>query len=517
MTGTVTDSSVRLLGLSLRRDDAEALRCGDRAWSWAQLNERADRFAAAGSRASRRLAVLDMNDPATIEAAYGASRAGAVLTVVNFRLGAGGAGVRPVRLGVGAAAGGRGVRRRRGWAARAAAAAARGRGGGGGVRGVARDRGSRLAAQSAADLPTPEPGRSGAAAVHVWDDRLPEGRDAHPPRRSPRTTPPRCRSSTPSPDTSRWSPMPLYHVGGLAYALSQPRRRRPDGHRPRAGAVGAAGRDRGAGDHRHVHRAGAAGGDPGRPDAAVGDLSRLRHVLYGASPMPAPLMRACLARFPGVLGQVYGMTELSGAVTYLSPEDHADAAHPERLMSAGGRTRAWRRGWWTRHGGTCAGRARASCGCGRRSGWRATGASRRRRPRRWWRTAGCGPGDVARIDAEGFVYLEDRVKDLIISGGENVYPAEVERVLAEHPSVGRGGRDRGAGREVGGDGEGVRGAGAGGDRDAGRAGGAVAGAPGGVQAADVGGRAGGAAAERDGKILRKDLRAPYWEGRERRV
>lgn len=51
--------------------------------------------------------------------------------------------------------------------------------------------------------------------------------------------------------------------------------------------------------------------------------------------MPAPLMRACLARFPGVLGQVYGMTELSGAVTYLSPEDHADTAHPERLMSAG--------------------------------------------------------------------------------------------------------------------------------------------------------------------------------------
>lgn len=41
---------------------------------------------------------------------------------------------------------------------------------------------------------------------------------------------------------------------------------------------------------------------------------------------------------------------------------------------------------------------------------------------------------MARIDSEGFVYLEDRVKDLIISGGENVYPAEVERVLAEHPA-----------------------------------------------------------------------------------
>jgi acyl-CoA synthetase (AMP-forming)/AMP-acid ligase II len=48
----------------------------------------------------------------------------------------------------------------------------------------------------------------------------------------------------------------------------------------------------------------------------------------------------------------------------------------------------------------------------------------------WFRT-----GDIGRIDAEGFVYVEDRLKDMIISGGENIYSPEVERVLSEHPAV----------------------------------------------------------------------------------
>ena len=48
----------------------------------------------------------------------------------------------------------------------------------------------------------------------------------------------------------------------------------------------------------------------------------------------------------------------------------------------------------------------------------------------WLRT-----GDAGRLDEDGYVFLEDRVKDMVISGGENVYPAEVERVVAEHPAV----------------------------------------------------------------------------------
>ena len=129
----------------------------------------------------------------------------------------------------------------------------------------------------------------------------------------------------------------------------------------------------------------------------------------------------------------------------------------------------------------------------------------------WLRT-----GDVARIDPEGFVYLEDRVKDMIISGGENVYPAEVERVLAEHPAVAEvaviGVPDEQWGETVK----------------------ACVGGPGATASLDeleALSRAHLAGYKRPtsvdvlealprnatGKILRKDLRAPYWEGRERRV
>ena len=52
-------------------------------------------------------------------------------------------------------------------------------------------------------------------------------------------------------------------------------------------------------------------------------------------------------------------------------------------------------------------------------------------------------GDVAVVDEEGFVYIHDRLKDMIISGGENIYPAEIENAILDHPGGGRGGRRRG--------------------------------------------------------------------------
>ena len=67
----------------------------------------------------------------------------------------------------------------------------------------------------------------------------------------------------------------------------------------------------------------------------------------------------------------------------------------------------------------------------------------------WFRT-----GDMGRVDADGYVYVEDRLKDMIISGGENVYSPEVERVLAEHPAVMRGRGHRRARTSVGRGGEG---------------------------------------------------------------
>jgi len=163
----------------------------------------------------------------------------------------------------------------------------------------------------------------------------------------------------------------------------------------------------------------------------------LRVIWYGASPMPLPVLRACVALFPGRMAQVYGMTEASGAVTVLPVADHEDPAVAHRLVSAGRpfpgveieirdpateepvpvgepgeiwvRGASLMSGYWGRPEATAATIT----------------------PDGWLRS-----GDGGHKDADGYVYVTDRIKDMIISGGENIYPAEIERVLAEHPSVG---------------------------------------------------------------------------------
>jgi acyl-CoA synthetase (AMP-forming)/AMP-acid ligase II len=166
------------------------------------------------------------------------------------------------------------------------------------------------------------------------------------------------------------------------------------------------------------------------------DHSSLRCLCYGGAPMPTPLLRRAMEAFAGVdFYQVYGMTEGSGAFCLMEPEDHRDPAHPERLKSAGRpvpgvemrvtdpatgqpvpdgepgefevRGDLVMAGYWQRPADTAAAIT---------DGWLHT-------------------GDVGRRDSCGYYYIEDRVKDVIISGGENVYPAEVERVLAEYPGV----------------------------------------------------------------------------------
>jgi acyl-CoA synthetase (AMP-forming)/AMP-acid ligase II len=153
--------------------------------------------------------------------------------------------------------------------------------------------------------------------------------------------------------------------------------------------------------------------------------------------MPLPLLRAAIKAWPDTdFIQVYGLTELCGVITHLLPDAHRDEAHPERLVSAGQcipgaevrvvdpesledvpagahgelwfRTDQLMKGYHNLPEAT----AEVITEDG------------------WFRT-----GDMGRVDADGFVYVEDRLKDMIISGGENVYSPEVERVLAEHPSV----------------------------------------------------------------------------------
>jgi acyl-CoA synthetase (AMP-forming)/AMP-acid ligase II len=173
------------------------------------------------------------------------------------------------------------------------------------------------------------------------------------------------------------------------------------------------------------------------PDVADRDYSAVRGLVYGASPMPLPLLRRCLEVFPTDFYQVYGMTEASGAITSLGPEMHRDPAKTHLLTSAGTafdgvelavvepgttdplgpgepgevlvRTAQLMSGYWDKPDAT----EQAITGDG------------------WLRS-----GDAGYLDEDGYLFITDRIKDMIISGGENIYPVEIERVLAEHPSVG---------------------------------------------------------------------------------
>ena len=173
------------------------------------------------------------------------------------------------------------------------------------------------------------------------------------------------------------------------------------------------------------------------PGAGQRDYSSLQSLSYGASPMPLPVMRECLKLFPrGTMQQVYGMTEQSGVVTILGPADHENPAVAHRLVSAGQAIQGveidirdpatgqpvptgqpgeiWVRseqvmsGYWGKSEATAAALT----------------------PDGWYRS-----GDGGHLDTDGYVYVTDRIKDMIISGGENIYPAEIERVLAEHPAI----------------------------------------------------------------------------------
>jgi acyl-CoA synthetase (AMP-forming)/AMP-acid ligase II len=130
------------------------------------------------------------------------------------------------------------------------------------------------------------------------------------------------------------------------------------------------------------------------------------------------------------------MTEMSGAVTELSPSSHRDPDHPERLTSAG---RAWSgvelkivdprtdEEAPAREIGEVYVRSRQ-----RMQGYwgKAEATDAAFAPGGWLRS-----GDAGYLDEDGYLYVRDRIKDLIISGGENIYPAEVERVLVRHPDV----------------------------------------------------------------------------------
>jgi long-chain acyl-CoA synthetase len=172
------------------------------------------------------------------------------------------------------------------------------------------------------------------------------------------------------------------------------------------------------------------------PDLAGADLSSLRLLMYGAAPMGDVLLRRAIAGLGCNFMHAYGMTEASGTVAVLRPEAHdPDGPNPELLNSCG-RAMPWVELQVVDAAGTLAapgatGELWVRSPMLMAGYWRnpqATAAAIT--PEGWFRT-----GDVARMDAAGHVFLIDRIKDMIISGGENIYPAEIENVLNGHPAV----------------------------------------------------------------------------------
>lgn len=173
------------------------------------------------------------------------------------------------------------------------------------------------------------------------------------------------------------------------------------------------------------------------PGAAQRDWSKLRAVAYGASPITGAVLNKVLETFRAPLFQVYGSTETTGAITQLDPDDHDPDGPRAHLMRSAGRAYPWveikivdpsndeelppdevgeiwvrssqvTSGYWQRPEETE--KSITSDG--------------------WFRT-----GDGGYLDEEGYLFLTDRIKDMIVTGAENVYPIEVEDVVAQHPSV----------------------------------------------------------------------------------
>ena len=172
------------------------------------------------------------------------------------------------------------------------------------------------------------------------------------------------------------------------------------------------------------------------------DYAALRMISYGAAPMPAPLLDRALKAFRCGFSQGYGLTETTSTVVQLEPSDHLAAVSPAASERALARLRSVGRpvaGASVRivDPASLSDVARGGVGEIWVSGptvmagyWRLPEMTREALVDGWLRT-----GDAGYLDEDGYLFLVDRVKDMIVSGGENIYPAEIEQALASHPAV----------------------------------------------------------------------------------
>jgi fatty-acyl-CoA synthase len=170
---------------------------------------------------------------------------------------------------------------------------------------------------------------------------------------------------------------------------------------------------------------------PGLPQA---DLSSLRTIIYGASPMAPSRLIEGIERFGPVFMQLYGQSEVPNCITVLRRDDHDPVAHPERLASCGAPVAGLQVRLLDEDGHEVPqGEVGEICCRGplvMAGYWNKPEETARAFRHGWLYT-----GDLARRDADGFLYIVDRSKDMIISGGFNVFPREVEDVLTRHPAV----------------------------------------------------------------------------------
>ena len=171
------------------------------------------------------------------------------------------------------------------------------------------------------------------------------------------------------------------------------------------------------------------------PSIGVADYRCLRYILYGASPIPAALLRRAIDAFGCGFVQMYGSTETSGTITALSPDDHL-SDDPARLASAGLPLPGCAIAILGPDGLPApageAGEIAVKSVANMAGYWGLPEETARTIDAEGWLRT----GDVGRIGADGYLSVFDRVKDMIITGGENVYPAEVENAIFGHPAVG---------------------------------------------------------------------------------
>ena len=174
-------------------------------------------------------------------------------------------------------------------------------------------------------------------------------------------------------------------------------------------------------------------------EPAIGhyDLSSLRLILYAGSSMPVELLKRALAVFPCGFAQMYGQTESGPFTTVLKPEDHIlnrSEKELKRLASSGRASINYEirivddndKDVPLGEVGEIIGRSEAMM----KGYWQMPEETEKKLKNGWLHT-----GDLGRLDEDGFMYVVERKNDMIISGGVNIYPREVEEVLYQHPAV----------------------------------------------------------------------------------